>query len=76
VDYHSALDAYDNGKFLHEATGGGVSRPASFYGETLIPRSYVEREWTRFLMFRDFMYDSAVIPQAIIVMQKAAPHSI
>ncbi|WP_445634867.1 methyltransferase domain-containing protein [Nostoc sp. DSM 114161] len=72
VDYHAALSAYDNGKFLHEATGGGVSRPASFYGETLIPRGYVEREWTRFLIFRDFMYDSAVIPQAIIVMQKAA----
>ncbi|MFN6559634.1 MAG: methyltransferase domain-containing protein, partial [Nostoc sp. ChiSLP01] len=72
VDYHAALSAYDNGKFLHEATGGGVSRPASFYGETLIPRGYVEREWTRFLIFRDFMYDSTVIPQAIIVMQKAA----
>jgi len=70
IDTDTALSDYDSGKFLYSATGGGPSLPDSFYGITLIPRLYVEREWTKFLSFVDFIDDRTRLPQALIVMQK------
>jgi SAM-dependent methyltransferase len=70
LDTDAALKDYDSGKFLYSPTGGGDFRPSDFYGEAVIPRAYVEREWTRFLAFRDFIDDRAFLPQALIVMQK------
>ncbi len=70
ADRDAALAAYDRGEFLHEPTGGGDHRPSSFYGETLIPRGYVEREWSRHLALVDFRDDPTWLPQALIVMRK------
>ena len=70
VDAEAAYAAYDRGEYLYSATGGG-SLDASFYGEALIPRAYVEREWTRHLMFRDFVDSSDNLYQAVIIMQKS-----
>ncbi len=70
TDPDAALAAYDRGEFLHEPTGGGDHRPASFYGETLIPRGYVERRWSPYLALVDFRDDPTWLPQALIVMRK------
>jgi 2-polyprenyl-3-methyl-5-hydroxy-6-metoxy-1,4-benzoquinol methylase len=70
IDTEACLAAYDRGEILHAATGGGEDRPASFYGETLIPPRYVERHWTRHLRFVDFVDDPSKVRQALIVMQK------
>ncbi len=70
VDTEAALADYDNGKFVYSATGGGPARPSSFYGEAIIPRRYIEREWTRYLEFRDFVDDRSLSFQAMVVMQK------
>jgi SAM-dependent methyltransferase len=70
LDINAAYEDYDNGKYLYTATGGGDHLPPSFYGETLIPQRYVEREWTRYLKFRDFFDDVNVLFQAVVVMQK------
>lgn len=70
VDTKAAYAAYDRGDYLYSATGGG-SLDASFYGEALIPRAYVQREWTRHLEFRDFVESSDYLYQAVIVMQKS-----
>jgi hypothetical protein len=61
---------YDEGKFLYSPTGGGGIRDASFYGEALIPKGYIEREYGRFLVLRDFLDDPYRLPQALFVMQK------
>jgi len=66
-----AARRYDDGEFLFSGTGGGDFRPSTFYGETLIPRAYVLREWTKHLQFRDFIDEPSLLPQALIVMQKA-----
>jgi glycosyltransferase involved in cell wall biosynthesis/SAM-dependent methyltransferase len=71
-DMKAAVSDYDSGKFLYSPTGGGDLRSPSFYGEAVIPRGYVEREWTKFLLFRDFIDERAFLPQAVIVMQKSA----
>lgn len=70
LDIEAAYADYDSGKFLYSATGGGPARDASFYGEALIPRQYVEQEWTKYLQFRDFVDEPSLLPQALIVMQK------
>lgn len=71
-DINAAYADYDNGKFLYSPTGGGPRLPSSFYGEALIPCQYIEREWTTYLRFCDFLDDAKVLVQAVVVMQK--PH--
>jgi SAM-dependent methyltransferase len=47
-DWDAARGALRRGEFLHVGVSGGGNRDASFYGESFIPRSYVERvygEW-------------------------------
>ena len=70
-DHESAFLDYDNGKVLYSPVGGGEVCDASFYGETLIPQTYVEQVWSKHFIFRDFVDDPSIIPQAIIVVQKA-----
>jgi SAM-dependent methyltransferase len=65
-----AKEDYDSGKFLFSPTGGGSYREKSFYGEAIISRQYVEREYARFLTLRDFVDDRGKLPQALFVMQK------
>lgn len=70
VDSGACLRAYDQGEHLFSPTGGGDARPSTFYGEALVPRGHVERVWGQHLLFRDFVDDKSVLPQALIVMQK------
>lgn len=70
MDRKAAFDAYDHGEFLHVPTGGGKYLPNSFYGETLIPRAYVEKVWGKYLELVDFRDDPTFLPQALVVMRK------
>ena len=70
IPIEEAKKSYDNGNFLYSATGGGGPRDKSFYGETLIPKQYIEEKYTPFLMLRDFIDDPTKMPQALFVMQK------
>jgi len=70
TDTAAALADYDSGKFLFSPTGGGSVRDASFYGEAIISPAYVNREWTKYLNFHDFVDDPQRCNQAIIFMQK------
>lgn len=72
VDNEACLNAYDLGEHLFAPTGGGETRPSSFYGEALVPRGHAERIWGQHLLFRDFLDDRNVLPQAMIIMQKVA----
>ncbi len=46
-DWNDALARFRAGEFLHSPTGGGGVRDNSYYGESFIPRSYVEREYSK-----------------------------
>jgi SAM-dependent methyltransferase len=70
VDAEAAFADYDRGQYIYAATGGGPSLPSDFYGEALIPEAYVRTRWTPFFQFVAFVDDRAVLPQALIVMQK------
>lgn len=68
-DIAAAKQRLAEGQFVHAATGGGSALAASFYGESIIPRNYVEREWTDFELV-DFIDDRRRLPQAVIVLRK------
>jgi SAM-dependent methyltransferase len=70
VDQRATLAAYDRGEFVHVPTGGGHDRPPSFYGESVIPRGYVERHWTRFFDPIEFRDNPRALLQSLIVMRK------
>jgi SAM-dependent methyltransferase len=71
ADSDASLKRYDAGAYCHSATGGGGVLDAAFYGETCIPRAYVEREWGRLFRVLEFLDDTRC-PQALIVAAK--PH--
>ena len=68
-DATEVLAAYDRGEFVFAATGGGDHRPSSFYGEALIPRSYIERRWSPDLRLVEFIDDRNRFSQAVAVLQ-------
>jgi len=77
VDVDACKAAYDKGEYLYSATGGGdsVARPSTFYGETLIPESYVRATWGKWLEPLAFIDDRQRLPQALIVMRKRSTHA-
>jgi 2-polyprenyl-3-methyl-5-hydroxy-6-metoxy-1,4-benzoquinol methylase len=72
VDMESAYHDYDAGKFLFEHHYTGPSAPPPFYGEALIPRGYIEKNWNRELELIEFSDDWENLPQAYVVLRKRA----
>ncbi len=76
VDIEKAKQNYDAGNFLYAATGGGNSREASFYGEAIIPKGYIERCWTEHFELLDFIDDRSILPQALIVLKRRSATAV
>lgn len=70
-DIAAARRQLADGQFVHAATGGGSGLEPSLYGESIIPRAYVERVWTEFKLV-DFIDDRRCLPQAVIVLRKSS----
>lgn len=72
TDSEQAYHDYDAGQFLHFGEGyyGGT------YGESLIPKGYIERHWKTYFDLVDFIDDRAVLPQALFVLRRnGVPHT-
>jgi ubiquinone/menaquinone biosynthesis C-methylase UbiE len=71
-DPGEALADYDNGKFVHSPTGGGGVLDRSFYGESCIPKKYVETNWTKLFPHIGFIYveDHQSFDQDVIYTRK------
>jgi len=70
VDTKAVLERYDQGLFCHSPTGGGGVLEPSFYGETCIPRKYVERTWTKWFDLVGYRYADRKCPQNTICCRK------
>jgi SAM-dependent methyltransferase len=44
-DFDAAIARYDAGEFVYVPTGGGGMLTADFFGEAIVPQSYVEKHW-------------------------------
>ncbi|MFD3300191.1 methyltransferase domain-containing protein [Aquipseudomonas alcaligenes] len=66
ADTEQAYRDYDAGEFLHYGEGqyGGS------YGESLIPRGYVEKAWLKDFELVDYVDDRAFLPQALFVLRR------
>ena len=69
-DMDKAYRDYDDGRFVFATTGGGSSRPATFYGEAVVSHAYIQAYWTRYLRLLEFFDDPNTLPQALFIMQK------
>ena len=69
LDTSATLKAYDAGQYCFHSFN--YSGEWSYWGETAIPRRYVEREWTKELKLAEFFHNaSRPISQAVIVLKK------
>lgn len=44
-DFDAAIARYDAGEFVYVPTGGGGMLTPDFFGEAIVPKAYVEKEW-------------------------------
>jgi SAM-dependent methyltransferase len=69
-DTAASLARYDRGEFMYEPIGGGDVLDKSFFGETCIPRGYVERKWTESFGLVGYLDDRRLCQQNVIVVRK------
>ena len=66
---HQIKQRYENGEFqFYQAGGGGVLAP-TFYGEAIIPCSYIEQHFRS--TFVDFRDDIEEVNQSVVVLRSA-----
>jgi SAM-dependent methyltransferase len=70
-DPDGCLAAYDRGEFVYAPSGGGDHRPATFYGEALVPKAYMERAYPHGIPLRAFVTDPVKFAQAVAIFQRA-----
>lgn len=68
VDAEQARGDYDNGVFLH----AGHGQYDGTYGESIIPRGYIERAWSKDFDLVEFIDDRDFLPQAFFVLKRRA----
>ncbi len=66
VNSDQALQDYDRGNFVH----AGHGQYDGTYGESLIPRGYIEEAWCSDFELVDFIDDPSVLPQALFVLKR------
>jgi len=71
-DIEKTLLDYDSGEFCHAPTGAGGILDRSFFGQTAIPKKYVEQHWTECFPIVDYIYDweHKGFDQNVIIAQK------
>nr|WP_294525617.1 class I SAM-dependent methyltransferase [uncultured Rhodopila sp.] len=69
-DPDASIASYDRGEFVYAASGGGDHRPATFYGEALVPKQYIERSYPPDLELKAFISDPSKFAQAVAVLQR------
>lgn len=72
VDAGACLERYDRGEYLYEPVGAGPYLAPSHFGETCIPRGYVERVWSSRYELLEYIADPAVCEQNVIVARRRA----
>ena len=63
------LQAFDRGEFVYLPTGGGPHRDASFYGDAIVPPSYIRKHWSTFDL-REYLDDPNQFFQAVAFLTK------
>lgn len=69
TDEAAANSRFEAGEFLHAASVA-APHPQSHYGEAIIPRGYVVRNWSRLFRLVTYMDNPVRLPQVLIVLQK------
>lgn len=61
---------YRQGKFIYLPTGGGDFRAADVYGDAIIPRAYIEKNWAGAFRLVEFIDNPDRFWQSVVVAQK------
>ncbi len=60
----------DKSEYVYLPTGGGDHLPSDIYGDCVIPKSYIIRNWSPLFEVRDYIDDPQRFWQAVVVLQK------
>lgn len=66
------LQQFDRGEFVYLASGGGVYRDKSVYGDTIIPVEWLREKWHTYFEIEEYIDDRQKAGQAIVIAKKKA----
>lgn len=70
-DFGKAISQYEAGEFVYVPTGGGGVLTSDFYGEAIVPKSYVEKHYEKYFTLLDWVDKfSDIGSQPIIVLKR------
>jgi ubiquinone/menaquinone biosynthesis C-methylase UbiE len=58
------------GELVYIPTGGGPSLPPEVYGDTVIPRAYIAKNWSEQYEVIDYLDDARLFWQAVVVLKR------
>lgn len=70
INEADAYKVYDNGGFLYVPSGGGPELPSDIYGDAIVSKRYIEKNWTKNLKLIDFVDDRKQLSQAYVILEK------
>lgn len=70
INEADAYKVYDNGGFLYVPSGGGPELPPDIYGDAVVSKGYIKKNWTRNLKLIDFVDDRTQLSQAYVILEK------
>lgn len=60
---------YRDGKYVYAPTGG-AGTSGEYYGDTIIPQSYIEKNWSRFFSIQKAIVDRTVYWQSVYALRR------
>lgn len=69
-DRDGLLPRYNAGEFIFHASGGGEHLSSAFYGNTVIPPSWIKKHWGEKFILRAQDEDAVKLNQSFLLLQK------
>lgn len=72
-DLNAMLPRYEKGEYIYDTAGGGGVRTNDFYGDTVIPLTYIQQNWTRDFRVMTCIDDLTRFAQALVALRPRGP---
>jgi ubiquinone/menaquinone biosynthesis C-methylase UbiE len=64
------IEEFKKGKFVYLPTGGGDFREADIYGDAVVSREYIEKNWSEYFEIVDYIDEPNKFWQAVLIVKR------
>ena len=66
----SFIDSFKKGEFVYLPTGGGDYREAEIYGDAVVSKEYIQKNWSEYFEIIDYIDEPQKFWQAVLVVKR------